>query len=207
MQDIKFVISLGSSCFTSYLLKDVHLKLFSCPFDWIFSSPEMIQDCIDDNFLKFMDKSLYTNYLSNQSSATHRYYGKAFLHHDPRNETHSNYFQRCVNRFNKVLLSPMHKLFVISLVNIPAYCETTDYIVLHNYLKSKTDNFKMLILVHILTNNKELPNIVEFEDYTIKYIFVEERLCNYKFETDEYNQLFRDCLTESEALTFNLTNV
>ncbi|MEN3236539.1 DUF1796 family putative cysteine peptidase [Methylobacterium ajmalii] len=53
------VFSLGTHCYTSYMLKVAGLKVFSGPFDWLFSSCSLIEDCFSDNFEKFLDKSFY----------------------------------------------------------------------------------------------------------------------------------------------------
>src|SRR6516162_3609982 len=39
-------VSLGSHCLVSYALKEMGLKRYSCPFDWIFSQPSMVEHCI-----------------------------------------------------------------------------------------------------------------------------------------------------------------
>ena len=55
--EIKYVCSLGSLCHSAQILKNNNLKRCSYPFDWIFSSPNMVIDCISDDFKKFLDKS------------------------------------------------------------------------------------------------------------------------------------------------------
>ncbi len=110
------VIGLGTLCLTSQLLKQMGLKDASMPFDWIFSSPEMISHAIRDDFKEFLarenivmvevgrrpDPALYR--------ADHVFYRDrygvnfVFNHHDPsENEDDYRYFVRCVDRFRDTL--------------------------------------------------------------------------------------------------------
>ena len=60
--EFKYVCSLGTLCHSSYFLKQSNLKMASYPFDWIFSNIDMIIDCIENNFDKFLDKKYYKNH-------------------------------------------------------------------------------------------------------------------------------------------------
>ena len=76
--------SLGGICHSAQLLKRNGLKKCSYPFDWIFSSISMIIDCLEDDFKKFLDKSMYTS--KSESTCGHNVYGKSmFPHHNPLN--------------------------------------------------------------------------------------------------------------------------
>ena len=57
MKEITETCSLALLCQSSKLLETNNLKKCSYPFDWIFSTFEMIIDCIEDDFNKFLDKS------------------------------------------------------------------------------------------------------------------------------------------------------
>ena len=57
---IKHVVSLGVACPCAYALKKAGVKLYSCPFDWIISSTDMVIDCIETDFRNFLnDEFLY----------------------------------------------------------------------------------------------------------------------------------------------------
>ncbi|EPY6699651.1 papain-like cysteine peptidase [Klebsiella quasipneumoniae] len=47
---VKHIVSPGSHCLTSWALKKFNLKKTSLPFDWIFSCPAMVIDCLWDDF-------------------------------------------------------------------------------------------------------------------------------------------------------------
>src|ERR1700709_738096 len=47
------VIGLGTLCLTSQTLKQMGFKKSSMPFDWIFSSPEMVEHAIANDFREF----------------------------------------------------------------------------------------------------------------------------------------------------------
>ena len=47
------IIPIGSDCGVAELLKKYNLRNASYPFDWIFSTPVMIQHCINDDFKTF----------------------------------------------------------------------------------------------------------------------------------------------------------
>ena len=54
-------ISIGPCCDTLEILKNNDLKTYSYPFDSIFTSLDIIYDCIEDRFNKFLDRTLYIN--------------------------------------------------------------------------------------------------------------------------------------------------
>ena len=53
---INHVCSLGTHCQSSDLIKDLHLKQESYPFDWIFSSPVMVINTLKDDFSQFLNR-------------------------------------------------------------------------------------------------------------------------------------------------------
>jgi hypothetical protein len=52
-------ISIGPYCETAILLKKYNYRNSSYPFDWIFSSLECVKNCLEDNFITFLDKNNY----------------------------------------------------------------------------------------------------------------------------------------------------
>ena len=65
-------IPIGYTCNTAEELKKHNLRFHSYPFDWIFSSLSVIEDCIKDRFNKFLDKNFY--YDINDERCKHSYY-------------------------------------------------------------------------------------------------------------------------------------
>ena len=66
-------ISIGPYCSTADILKANHLRTESYPFDYIFSSLDIVQHCIDDKFDTFLDKKYYTDG-TNTTSTRHSFY-------------------------------------------------------------------------------------------------------------------------------------
>ncbi len=115
-KDAKF-ISLGENCNTAWYLKQVGVKKASYPFDWIFSSPEIIIDCIEDNFSKFLDKSMIYPKIGGKSAGHIYYHESLFNHRNPLTIKNYEYYQRCCKRFTKDLTSGESIVYVITLIN------------------------------------------------------------------------------------------
>ena len=54
---ITHVLSLGSACFTARFMERHGLRRHAGPFDWVFSSPTMVEHCVADDFASFLDRS------------------------------------------------------------------------------------------------------------------------------------------------------
>jgi len=98
------ILSLGRWCLSASLLKDCKLKTESYPFDWIHSSPKIIEECLLDDFRLFISPEHYINYGNevriSSRSCGHSLFGPImFPHHDLRKEEDYNYFLRCIQRF------------------------------------------------------------------------------------------------------------
>lgn len=115
-QPISSVISLGTHCYTSAMLSRQGLKRFSGPFDWIFSSLEMVTHCLEDDFRAFLDASYYAPVPVERrvdgpehNLCDHGYYLEnfhvrhVFNHTDPTSVEGHAYLQRCVDRLRTVL--------------------------------------------------------------------------------------------------------
>lgn len=124
---INHVISLGTHCYTSYLLKMAGLKKYSCPFDWLFSSPSMVAHVINDNFCKLTDRAYFKkiplkkikNSGLEYSPIDHDFYRVAFSvknvfnHHDVQLQEDYEYIIRSVERFRRVLHSDESVMFIL----------------------------------------------------------------------------------------------
>jgi hypothetical protein len=153
--------SLGRLCHSAQLLKINGLKKASYPFDWIFSSLDMVEHCIKDDFKTFLDKNQYVDYTTNdtlkENQCEHSFYGKMlgdpshniiFNHHNPlSNQSDYAYFERCVNRFRDLLKSNANKNFLIFdgdlTNNLKKYLDFSDFLSQH------TNTHKLLVI-----NNK-----------------------------------------------------
>jgi hypothetical protein len=149
--------SLGPICQSSNILKQNKLKMYSYPFDWIFSTPEIISHCLEDDFNAFLNKSNYTKISINQCGHL-CYHKQMFYHHNPLMcENDYNYFVRCVIRFKQLLVDDTFKLFLMIFVN---YNDNLNFeqikhsvILFNNNLCEKTTNYKLLCIYNIA--NKE----------------------------------------------------
>jgi hypothetical protein len=118
------IISLGTHCLTSNMLKTFHLKKWSGPFDWIFSSVGMITHCIEDEFSIYLDRKYHQavpkelRIHKDENVCEHTYYrdnfGIRFLfnHFDASVDEHYRYYTRCVDRFRHVVNSQARNLLV-----------------------------------------------------------------------------------------------
>ena len=110
-------VSLGQNCSTAWYLKQVGVKLHSYPFDWIFSSCDIVEDCIASEFSYYRDISQVADN-GNDSAGHRRYHNKMFNHRSPvQSETSATYYQRCCDRFLALLSSDSPCVFVLTLLN------------------------------------------------------------------------------------------
>jgi len=115
------LVSLGSFCLPSLIFRDNGLRRYSLPFDWIFSTPQMVRDCLADDFAVFLDRRHYrsVSHQSRDPAAEHELYRERyglpalFAHRDPTQEPDYLYFTRCVARFRQLLRSEDAKSFVL----------------------------------------------------------------------------------------------
>lgn len=119
------MVSVGSFCHAAMALKQAGLRKFSTPFDWLFSNPDMVAHCIEDDFASLLDRSQYepvppeARQTPGANLCHHAGYRQrfglqfVFNHHLPSEDKDHAYFQRGVERFRQVLKSPHWKLFVM----------------------------------------------------------------------------------------------
>ncbi len=180
-----YIASLGCACNTSMYLKQLNLKLFSLPYDWIFSNLDMIQHTIEDDFQSFLNPELINT--RKQKQAGHNYYhNRLFNHHNPKdNEDDRSYYQRCISRFKSVLSSEEKKLFIHTVYQNPqkyhrhfmefgsnfkkSGFELEDADKFNSFLSTVTSNYTFLVIV-------QNPNQPEAQ---VRKIFDENNLMVY----------------------------
>lgn len=120
-QPVQHVISLGVNCLPCTMFKRFGIKRYSLPFDWLFSSPGMVSDCLRDDFSVFLDRQHYREVNDGQwPKADHVFYSgryhlpPVFAHRNPVADQDYNYFVRCVERLRKILQNNDPKLFVLA---------------------------------------------------------------------------------------------
>lgn len=161
-------------CLTASWIKQKNMKKCSYPFDWIFSNPEMVIDCINDNFVKFLDRGLHIPNTTHRSG--HKIYGRhIFHHHHILEDKQYEYFVRCVNRFRNLTKRNNNKLFVISYVNRGH--DITNNLKkqlddLYTTLQKITNNFDLLVVWHTV-GTKLRSNVIENKELkNLKYISI-----------------------------------
>lgn len=151
--EINNVCSFGSLCHTAQILKTNNFKLCSYPFDWIFTSPTIINHCLIDRFNIFLDNSYYVNIKNrwNNNQCGHSvYHPDMFNHRDPRKNNDHEYYKRCVIRFNTLIESTNNKLFIMLIPNLESdnIYDCVDIINLNKTLKTITTNYIFLVILH-----------------------------------------------------------
>ena len=153
---VENLISLGTTCYSSWLMQQCGCKRWSGPFDWIFSSIDMIEHCLSDDFATFLDAGSI-EVLDGGEKSTHAIYQAmiseraVFNHHNLTKHEHRAYFQRCVRRFRHALESTARKCFFMILVRQSDREDDrliADYHRLEQALNARTTNFRLIIVAH-----------------------------------------------------------
>ncbi|MEE7457908.1 peptidase [Methylorubrum populi] len=130
-------ISLGSHCHTAQILKGLGLRTWSAPFDWIFSSPGMVRDCLADDFSDLLDRRHYEStpvgerVAPDETRCRHRLYRDrhaipfVFNHHDPAtSEEDYRFLLEGVRRLRVALARPGARNALYLLTALPTEPET-----------------------------------------------------------------------------------
>ncbi len=160
------VISLGQNCNTGWYLKELNLKKESYPFDWIFTSADIVEYCIKDDFVLFLDKQ-YIETINDKSAGHKVYHKNLFNHKNPLNSIADyQYYERCVSRFKKMMLSNNEIIFVCTLVNEPAKRPGWSKGFVY-------ENYSLPLNQSHQTYNK-LINLIKAYHSKVKFIFIEQ---------------------------------
>eukprot|EP00446_Apocalathium_sp_SHHI-4_P008687 CAMPEP_0177165282 /NCGR_PEP_ID=MMETSP0367-20130122/7411_1 /TAXON_ID=447022 ORGANISM="Scrippsiella hangoei-like, Strain SHHI-4" /NCGR_SAMPLE_ID=MMETSP0367 /ASSEMBLY_ACC=CAM_ASM_000362 /LENGTH=512 /DNA_ID=CAMNT_0018611261 /DNA_START=62 /DNA_END=1597 /DNA_ORIENTATION=+ len=117
-------LSFGSRCVIARVMQDMQIRRYAGPFDWVYSSAEMVRDCMANDFENFLDTDQIQGGSSSCSSSSdgvgHSKYGPmlkrslVFPHHRPdTKESDRILFERMAQRFRLVTASARRKLFVL----------------------------------------------------------------------------------------------
>jgi hypothetical protein len=176
--EIKYFCSLGSLCHTARMMQRIHVKKVSYPFDWVFTDDEIVKDILEDDFVKFMDRSYYVdvkNKFSERTCGHVLYHEDFFFHKNPRNEDDYLYYGRCINRFREMLRDSGSKLFMMmytpgstrhpmGLYKLLESGFSKEEIILdlkmrgnsiNEVLMKRTNNYKLLIVMNFGNNEKQ----------------------------------------------------
>ncbi|MDX1365654.1 MAG: DUF1796 family putative cysteine peptidase [Arenibacter latericius] len=96
-------VSIGENCNSSWYLKETGNKNASYPYDWIFSSGEILTHTIRDDFKSFLNKDLIFHRKKNKAGHS-LYHSNLFNHRDPLNSDKDySYYERSATRFLNLL--------------------------------------------------------------------------------------------------------
>ena len=112
-------VSLGQNCNSAWYLKSTQNKRASYPFDWIFTSFEIIEHCIQNKFNKFLDRKEIVS-LSSEKAGHQLYHSSMFNHRNPLiSQQNYDYYERCVVRFMNLLKNNTPTFFICFVINEP----------------------------------------------------------------------------------------
>ena len=119
------IVSLGSRCNVAQHLQDFGMRDRSLPFDWIFSTPEMVVQCLEDDFALFLDPDQYEaipvwrrtvrefNLCDHVAFRDQFGIQAMFNHRDPTRIDDYLYLQRCAQRFREIRAATDPTLFLL----------------------------------------------------------------------------------------------
>lgn len=198
------VISMGTACWTSQLIKDAGLKRFSCPFDWIFSSPAFVGHCLEDDFGEFLSRDRWVSVGGPQQWTLpvirDRYgLGRILNHHDASSDADFGYLTRSVDRFRAVLAGDAAKIFLLISEMKNILDPATDRLL--ETLSAATSAFK-LVCVGFDPTPAASPGVEQISDSDRRDIYrlhpgsvIEDGL---RFKDARDNQMLQDILGRYE---------
>jgi len=209
-------VSIGPYCKTAEILIANNLRQNAYPFDYIFSSLEIVHHCIKDKFKIFLDKKYYSRG-NCKYSTRHNFYckyldtdillkhhindnynsdyqvsnGNLFNHHNLlKNASHYEAFKRRANRLLNLIDNDENVVFVY----YNCYTNTFDDVI--HFSKSFNDK-KNIYIIGIFENNGnqkilyESDNCKIYQNYTHTDIFDEIK---YIFNRDDEIKMAQDHL-------------
>lgn len=191
----KYICSIGSLCHPASFLKQNKLKLQSFPFDWIFSDINIICACLEDNFKEYLNKDNYIKLDYNENKCGHKlFHRKMFNHHNPLlKQEDYEYFKRCIVRFRKLLSKKEPKIFLLFLSNRDEVeLEVLGELIrLDSLLKQKTENYKILVIYHLINDNVQKYDISEMGNIDIIELNTKSKCQGTQFKLDEDNEFMK----------------
>lgn len=109
-------IGLGQNCNASWYLKSTGIKRASYPFDWVFATPAIIMDILNDDFKAFLDKD---QLIPHGMDAGHkRYHETMFGHRNPASSASDlQFLERCVARWKQLMHDRKPVVFITVVLN------------------------------------------------------------------------------------------
>lgn len=110
------LISLGQNCSTAWYLKETGQRKAAYPFDWVATSPEIIQHCLSDRFGTFLNRE---SIIPRGVRAGHSVYHAGFFGHRNPHSISSDlrHYEKCVHRFLQQMDGARPVIFVTTVLN------------------------------------------------------------------------------------------
>ena len=160
------VIPIGTFCQLCGTIERLKYRYMALPFDYIRSNILMINDCINNNFEKFLNREKYFNNFLGVDG-----YGKdIFIHHNMKDEIEYNKMKKRTKKFMNILDKKDIKVY-ISLFqnwndNKSAHQNGSnnekvieDMKILYETLNNKTSNFYLIGFINKVTK-KQCNNVI-----------------------------------------------
>ena len=163
-------ISIGPYCSSADILKNNGLRNAAYPFDYIFSSLEMVKHCISDRFNIFLDKNYYKYFSVNSSS--HLFYSKFIdteilrKHHIAHNlpNTANNLINREIFLHHNLLNNAVYLSFVRRCNRLLNLIDNNNKIIFIYYNCYTNDFNDILDFYNNFSNNKNIYVVGIFEN-------------------------------------------
>jgi hypothetical protein len=145
---------------------------------------------LENDFIEFLNKENYIK-LEYQNKCGHKlYHDQMFWHHNPLliNDDYE-YFNRCVQRFRKLITQPDNKLFIY-LVKDTAESDKSTFTenmeTLNIKLNQHTKNY-ILLAIYVFPNKKREHFFIKSNNIDYLYINIQSYSDGCKFTNDEDN--------------------
>ena len=176
-------VSIGENCNTSWYLKETNNKKASYPYDWIFTSPEIISHSIRDEFHSFLDKNMIVEIKKNRAGHA-MYHSSLFNHKNPRQQKEFDYYRRAVDRFLKLLKNKENAILFVCTV-------LQEYEKRGSWKKGFNRDFE-LPNNQTFSSFKETIAVIKEHNTNVKFIFINQ--FTESVPSLEIKELDADCL-------------
>jgi Putative papain-like cysteine peptidase (DUF1796) len=155
-------ISLGLNCFSAAAMDRVGLDRAQCPFDWLSVTIPMVIECIEDDFVKLLDRQYYEPVPQPDGTVQYKHTGyqtpwaATFSHFDPNGGSGRYYLERCIERFRDIMASdePKTFLFVTQIFPFEQQRFEADFVRLYRTLVERSRNVRVIGITVVVTDFK-----------------------------------------------------
>jgi hypothetical protein len=117
-----YYVPFGKDCFPAEILRYSGLRQFSLPFDWLFTTPYIIKDSLDTNFIEWFDTKKLIVPDTNKALTIHTKYKISdytdigmFNHHNLLDNKTQEAFKRTIDRLHNTIMSNKNIIFLTTM--------------------------------------------------------------------------------------------